>query len=72
MEDALDDGKRTPWEQLHGVHNVPKTYVPPFLQSDFDKKQQDAKKDVDLNELEVMMDLPANMNGQNAEANDEA
>lgn len=30
------------WEKLHGIHNVPKSYIPPFLR---DSKQQNSKAD---------------------------
>ena len=38
------------WEQLHGVHQVPKTYVPPFMQADVDKQKQ-----FDIDEIDAMV-----------------
>ena len=70
MEDALDDNKRTPWEQLHGVHNIPKTYVPPFMQGDLEKPVPKPEEKVDLNELDALIDLPASqMPPENAVGN---
>ena len=62
MDDALDDNKRTPWEQLHGVHNLPKTYVPPFMNDGFGQQSQKPEEKIDLNEMEALMDLPLNAN----------
>jgi hypothetical protein len=36
MADAIEPANQA-WEELHGIHNVPKTYVPPFM----DNKKDD-------------------------------
>ena len=38
MADALDPSTSA-WEQIHGIHHVPKTYVPPFMQAEVDQMQ---------------------------------
>ena len=39
MEDALDP-KTSVWEQIHGIHEIPKGYVPPFMKGDHDAMQE--------------------------------
>lgn len=34
MADAIDPTTST-WEQIHGIHHVPKSYVPPFMKDEF-------------------------------------
>jgi hypothetical protein len=36
MADAMDPSKSA-WEQIHGIHHVPKTYVPPFMKDEYDQ-----------------------------------
>jgi hypothetical protein len=36
MADALDPSTSA-WEQIHGVHQIPKTYVAPFSKDEFDQ-----------------------------------
>jgi hypothetical protein len=40
MADALDPSTSA-WEQLHGIHNVPKTYVPPFMKEEHDQMMKE-------------------------------
>jgi len=40
MEEAIGDNA---WEKLHGPHEVPKKYVPPFLRND--ERPADRKAD---------------------------
>jgi hypothetical protein len=35
MADALNPSTSA-WEQIHGMHHVPTTYVPPFMKDEFD------------------------------------
>jgi hypothetical protein len=43
MEEALAED---PWHELHGSNEVPKKYVPPFMQNSLAAKENDKKKDV--------------------------
>ena len=36
MADALEPSNQA-WEQIHGIHNVPKAYVPPFMRDGEDE-----------------------------------
>ena len=35
MTKALDPSTSA-WEQLHGIHEIPKPYIPPFMQESHD------------------------------------
>jgi hypothetical protein len=39
MADALNPSKSM-WEQIHGMHHVPKSYVPPFMKAEHDEMVQ--------------------------------
>jgi len=43
MADALDPSTSA-WEQIHGIHHVPKTYVPPFMQGEADQNEPSPQK----------------------------
>jgi hypothetical protein len=44
MADALNPSNA--WEQIHGIYNVPKTYVPPFLKDEHDEMMQDSPEKI--------------------------
>jgi hypothetical protein len=52
MDQALDSGDA--WESLHGKHNVPKKYVPPFLAGGKEEAKISNSDEIDrLYELEI-------------------
>lgn len=56
MNDAVDDDKRLPWESIHGVHNIPKSYVPPFQTNEMPQ----AAQEVDMDKLDnIIIDVEA-------------
>ena len=71
MNDAIGEDA---WTKLHGPHEIPKKYVPPFLQNDDSKKrEQEAKSAQDhmdnLYELEIEAALAKNMDGAKGKKN---
>lgn len=44
MDNALEPNAAA-WEQIHGVHEIPKTYVPPFMKDEFNEMQKVAQED---------------------------
>jgi hypothetical protein len=44
MADALEPSTQA-WEQIHGIHNIPKAYVPPFMDNNQDHNSPDKIKD---------------------------
>ena len=46
MADALDP-TTSAWEQIHGIHHVPKTYVPPFMKDEFEAMNAQAAQPTD-------------------------
>jgi len=52
MEEALTDAA---WEQIHGPHHIPKTYVPPFLKNEIERKKEE---NFDLNEIDTFILVP--------------
>jgi len=56
MDNAVDDDKRTPWESIHGVHNIPKSYVPPFQTNEMPQGSQP----IDMDKLDnIIIDMEA-------------
>ncbi len=51
MEQALT--QNISWEAIHGPHQVPKQYVPPFLQQEEEKKKNPADELDNLYEIEI-------------------
>jgi hypothetical protein len=51
MADALEPSTQA-WEQIHGIHNIPKAYVPPFMDNNQDHDSPDKIKD-QIYEIEV-------------------
>ena len=43
MEEAIEPQGKSAWEMIHGVNHIPKTYIPPFMQDEYDQmKEMDA------------------------------
>ena len=55
MDDALDTDNA--WEQLHGKHNIEKTYVPPFVQDEVSKFQAENGRVPDMNDIEELLHI---------------
>lgn len=53
MDQALDADRA--WEQIHGDHAIPKTYVPPFMRDKFSEFVDEKKRVPDLNEIEELL-----------------
>jgi hypothetical protein len=39
MAKAIEPSK-TAWEEIHGIHNIPKSYVPPFMTQDQEPEEK--------------------------------
>jgi len=39
MADALNPSTSA-WEQIHGIHEIPKAYVPPFMKDEMDQMKE--------------------------------
>lgn len=40
MEEAIEPQGRSAWEMIHGVNHIPKTYIPPFMQDEYEKMKE--------------------------------
>jgi len=45
MADALNPSSSA-WEQIHGMHHVPKTYVPPFMKDEYDQMNESSPEKI--------------------------
>jgi len=45
MADALNPSSSA-WEQIHGMHHVPKTYVPPFMKDEHDQMNENSPEKI--------------------------
>jgi hypothetical protein len=52
MAEAVDPSTSA-WESIHGIHQVPKTYVPPFMKDEHDEMMQNSPEKI----KEKMYDL---------------
>ena len=71
MAEALDPSTNA-WEHLHGIHNIPKTYIPPFLQRDQDEMQNHGKPEQSIKEKMYDMEIDNQAAGDEFNPNEES
>ena len=67
MNEALDPSTSA-WEQIHGIHHVPKSYVPPFMKDEMGQVMQSTDSNAKMKDK--MYDLEVEALAEGADVNE--